>query len=270
MTRKLNQSIPPIIAATLALSLAACAPAAPRPVENPPDVRVPAAPTAAPAARTFPAATAAPAPTKGPDPTKAPEPTKGPAPVAGSESKNQPLPALPAAPVAVPPVAPVPPATYIQPTSGGPRQIDPTNNRAPIEPTSVSPLQLPPADNNFKDYGVNPFVDASRDRLSTFGLDVDTASYNIAKRYIQQGNLPPYQAVRVEEFVNSFKQNYPSPQNAAFGIFLQASLLNIPQNLTVIINLYQGIASLKFEDRLKHFKIIEAHVAKYFNQETIE
>ncbi|MCB9008025.1 MAG: von Willebrand factor type A domain-containing protein [Ardenticatenaceae bacterium] len=41
------------------------------------------------------------------------------------------------------------------------------------------------------------------DNLSTFSLDVDTGSYSIARRYLQDGLQPPPEAIRVEEFVNS-------------------------------------------------------------------
>ncbi|MHC5122181.1 MAG: VWA domain-containing protein, partial [Planctomycetota bacterium] len=53
----------------------------------------------------------------------------------------------------------------------------------------------------FENYGVNPFVDTEDDHLSTFAIDVDTGSYTVCRRYLQQGNLPPKEAVRVEEFV---------------------------------------------------------------------
>ncbi len=76
-----------------------------------------------------------------------------------------------------------------------------------------------PANMNFQNYGVNPFVDTSEDHLSTFALDVDTASYTLARNYIEQGRLPPADAVRVEEFVNYFKQDYTPPANVAFGIY---------------------------------------------------
>ena len=78
---------------------------------------------------------------------------------------------------------------------------------------------LPPANNFFEDYGVNPFVDTYEDHLSTFALDVDTASYTVARRYVNDGHLPPADAVRVEEFVNYFNPGYPTPPDVAFGIY---------------------------------------------------
>ena len=60
----------------------------------------------------------------------------------------------------------------------------------------------------YQDHGVNPFVDPREDRVSTFALDVDTASYAIAQRYIEDGNRPDPASVRVEEWVNAFDQGY--------------------------------------------------------------
>jgi Ca-activated chloride channel family protein len=71
----------------------------------------------------------------------------------------------------------------------------------------------------FQDYGANPFVDTYEDHLSTFALDVDTASYSLARRYVLDGLLPPPDAIRVEEFVNYFQQDYPIPPDVAFGLY---------------------------------------------------
>ena len=71
----------------------------------------------------------------------------------------------------------------------------------------------------FEGYGVNPFVDADEDPLSTFSLDGDTASFEIAKLYLQGGGLPPEDSVRVEEWVNSFDQGYPEVESG-LGLFL--------------------------------------------------
>jgi Ca-activated chloride channel homolog len=69
----------------------------------------------------------------------------------------------------------------------------------------------------FQDYGTNVFIDASKDPLSTFGLDVDTASYTISKNYIMRGELPPTDAIRPEEFINYFSYDYPDP-SGSFGV----------------------------------------------------
>lgn len=74
----------------------------------------------------------------------------------------------------------------------------------------------------FKHYGVNPFVDTEDDHLSTFAVDVDSGSYTLCRRYLREGNLPPSEAVRVEEFVNYFDYEYPAPQAETFAVFMEA------------------------------------------------
>ncbi len=88
-----------------------------------------------------------------------------------------------------------------------------------MAPMMEEPAEAPPPDNEFQDYGVNPETDARYDHLSTFALDVDTASYSVARRYINDGSLPPYDAVRVEEFVNAFDQGYEAPRDTAFTVY---------------------------------------------------
>ena len=75
----------------------------------------------------------------------------------------------------------------------------------------------------FKHYGVNPFIDTEDDHLSTFAMDVDTASYSVARRFVQDGNMPDPASVRVEEFVNYFDQAYDPPAEDAFAIHLEGS-----------------------------------------------
>ena len=75
----------------------------------------------------------------------------------------------------------------------------------------------------FKHYGVNPFIDTEDDNLSTFAIDVDTASYTVARRFVQDGNLPHPDSVRVEEFVNFFDQGYAAPEQGAFAIHVDGS-----------------------------------------------
>ena len=74
----------------------------------------------------------------------------------------------------------------------------------------------------FEDYGVNPFVDADEDNLSTFALDGDTASYAVARRYLRDGWLAPPEAVRLEEFVNAFAGGY-SPSLEGLTLHLDAA-----------------------------------------------
>ena len=75
----------------------------------------------------------------------------------------------------------------------------------------------------FQHYGVNPFIDTEDDHLSTFAMDVDTASYSVARRFVLDGYLPDPDAVRVEEFINYFDQRYEPPDDGAFAISLEGS-----------------------------------------------
>ncbi|MGW1012678.1 YfbK domain-containing protein [Streptomyces termitum] len=56
------------------------------------------------------------------------------------------------------------------------------------------------------------------DYLSTFALDVDTASYGYARRSLADGRLPDPATVRPEEFVNSFRPDYPRPADDGFSV----------------------------------------------------
>ena len=75
----------------------------------------------------------------------------------------------------------------------------------------------------FQNYGVNPFIETEDDNLSTFAIDVDTASYSVARAYVQDGFLPNTDSVRVEEFINYFEQGYTPPSEGAFNIIVDGS-----------------------------------------------
>ncbi|WP_199749625.1 von Willebrand factor type A domain-containing protein [Corallococcus sp. AB038B] len=70
----------------------------------------------------------------------------------------------------------------------------------------------------FKGYGVNPTVDTEEERFSTFSVDTDTASYTLTRAYLERGALPDEQAVRVEEFVNTFDYGYANAPDAPFSV----------------------------------------------------
>ncbi len=59
----------------------------------------------------------------------------------------------------------------------------------------------------------NPFLLVRQRPLSTFSIDVDTASYSNMRRFITQGSLPPAGAVRIEEMVNYFDYDYSPPSD---------------------------------------------------------
>jgi Ca-activated chloride channel family protein len=59
----------------------------------------------------------------------------------------------------------------------------------------------------------NPFLSVSENPLSTFSIDVDTASYSNLRRFLNSGSLPPKDAVRIEEMINYFSYDYPDPES---------------------------------------------------------
>ncbi len=65
----------------------------------------------------------------------------------------------------------------------------------------------------------NPFLAVAQNPLSTFAVDVDTASYANVRRFLRSGQMPPKDAVRIEELVNYFRYDYPDPDgDAPFSI----------------------------------------------------
>lgn len=78
-------------------------------------------------------------------------------------------------------------------------------------PTPARPY--PPQPLHTEDYSAiteNRFLSPLNEPLSTFSIDVDAASYSNVRRFIQNGNLPPKDAVRIEEMVNYFEYDYPA------------------------------------------------------------
>jgi Ca-activated chloride channel family protein len=90
-----------------------------------------------------------------------------------------------------------------------------------FETVRVDSLPRPgerPRDMFFRWWGDNPFVVTDRDRLATFSVDVDTASYVLARRYLNEGHLPQKAQIRTEEFVNYFRPDLPAPTQATFAV----------------------------------------------------
>jgi Ca-activated chloride channel family protein len=75
-----------------------------------------------------------------------------------------------------------------------------------------------PNDMFFQDYGTSRFVPTRYDNLSTFAVDVDDASYTLARQYLLEGNVPPADAIRIEEFINHFTYGLQAPEYQKFGV----------------------------------------------------
>jgi len=69
----------------------------------------------------------------------------------------------------------------------------------------------------------NGFKSPLNSPLSTFSIDVDAASYSNVRRNLNQGNLPPVDAVRVEEMINYFTYDYKAPTDKPFSIFTEVT-----------------------------------------------
>ncbi len=81
----------------------------------------------------------------------------------------------------------------------------------PVAPVPPAP-QVSPGSETYSFIQDNPFIAVSRQPLSTFSIDVDTASYSNMRRFLTQNTRPPKNAVRVEELINYFSYDYAPPE----------------------------------------------------------
>jgi Ca-activated chloride channel homolog len=65
---------------------------------------------------------------------------------------------------------------------------------------------------NYKHFEDHGFVDANKEKTTTFAIDVDRASYANVRRHLTGGERPPEDAVRIEEMINYFAYDYPQPE----------------------------------------------------------
>lgn len=72
---------------------------------------------------------------------------------------------------------------------------------------------ISPSLDDFGELRPNAFQRVVDHPLSTFSIDVDTASYSVVRKLLNDGQLPPADAVRIEELVNYFSYDYPAPTN---------------------------------------------------------
>ena len=93
-----------------------------------------------------------------------------------------------------------------------------------------SGTNFPRFNNNFNTEGYasineNGYKSVKNNPLSTFSIDVDNASYSNIRRFINMGQLPPADAVRIEEMINYFKYDYPEPKGEhPFSIYTELAV----------------------------------------------
>ena len=82
----------------------------------------------------------------------------------------------------------------------------------------------------FIDFDESPVKAVAEDPVSTFSIDVDTSSYSIVRASLNRGALPPKDAVRVEELINYFPYDYPSPAGREQPFATHVSVTPTPWN----------------------------------------
>lgn len=82
----------------------------------------------------------------------------------------------------------------------------------------------------YADLAPNPVIAAAQTPVSTFSIDVDTGAYSNVRRFLDQGQLPPTDAVRIEEFINYFDYQYPTPDSLAQPFTVSTELAKAPWN----------------------------------------
>ncbi len=97
------------------------------------------------------------------------------------------------------------------------------------------PIPTPIIEENkdkFEEFEVNPFKDVMKEPVSTFSVDVDTASYSVVRRAVNGGYLPNKNAVRIEELVNYFDYNYAVPDDKENPFSSTVAVYDNPWNVS--------------------------------------
>ncbi|TNC52473.1 DUF3520 domain-containing protein [Rubellimicrobium rubrum] len=100
---------------------------------------------------------------------------------------------------------------------------------APRSMDSLAPLPTPSTE-SFANADPNPLKVTAEEPVSTFSIDVDTASYGVVRQSLLSGALPPPDAVRTEEMVNYFPYDYPAPEAGEGPFRPTVSVMTTPWN----------------------------------------
>jgi Ca-activated chloride channel family protein len=84
---------------------------------------------------------------------------------------------------------------------------------APYAQTAPQPMPGEIDRENYDPTDTNPVRIVANEPVSTFSIDVDTASYSNVRRFLNEGRLPPTDAVRIEELINYFRYDYALPRD---------------------------------------------------------
>ena len=105
----------------------------------------------------------------------------------------------------------------------------------------LPPLYHDQGRDNFETIETNPLKVTAEEPVSTFSIDVDTASYAFMRTSINNGVLPQDDAVRVEELINYFPYDYPGPATAETPFATTATVMETPWNPETML-LHIGIS----------------------------
>lgn len=125
----------------------------------------------------------------------------------GEKTADAVVPPPPAPPPPPPPPAPPPPPVMMGMPAPQSRMMASESMAAPPPPRQAGDIDT----ERYKDTPVNPVKAVAQEPVSTFSIDVDTASYANVRRFLNEGRLPPKDAVRIEEMINYFDYDYPLP-----------------------------------------------------------
>jgi len=95
---------------------------------------------------------------------------------------------------------------------------------------NFQPQRLPVDRENYAHLDSNPVRLVAEHPVSTFSIDVDTGSYSNLRRMLKNGQLPPADAVRVEEMINYFSYQYPVPKNKSTPFSISTEIAPSPWN----------------------------------------
>nr|WP_312972983.1 VWA domain-containing protein [Pseudomonas sp.] len=114
------------------------------------------------------------------------------------------------------------PAPTTEALAAGPAIVPAPMTTRMAAPAAREYAYIAPAEASREQYqrlAANPVQSVAEAPVSTFSIDVDTGSYANVRRFLNEGRLPPAEAVRLEELVNYFPYTYPLPTgNAPFGV----------------------------------------------------
>ena len=162
-------------------------------------------------------------------------------------------PAVPIAPPEYPPPPPPPPAPVVGAAGGVVRgfggspppsasvkargqvvgrltALGRSRMRMAAEEPGMLPERGAPAGDRFARVDPNRVKVVAEEPVSTFSIDVDTASYSFLRASLQRGVLPPKEAIRIEELINYFAYDYPPPPDKTTPFATQVTVLPAPWN----------------------------------------